>query len=87
LEQSKEMGRFKVDEDGKFVDMKQLSNGELKKLLAFYERKLERARSRDMRIAYEQCVKQINNFMIDNLLEDRMDIFSVAHQDAINKRA
>jgi hypothetical protein len=33
-----------------------------------------------MRIAYEQCIKQIHNFMVDNVLEDGMDIFSLAYQ-------
>ncbi len=74
------MGRFKVNEHGELVDIRDLSFDRLQNLLAYYEGKLSRARSRDMRIAYDQCVKQIRNFMVDNRLEDRMDIFSVAYQ-------
>jgi hypothetical protein len=80
LESPEEMGRFKVNERGELVDIKKLSFDELQKLLAYYEGKLKRARSRDIRIAYEQCVKQIRNFMVDNRVEDRMDIFSLAYQ-------
>lgn len=74
------MGRFKVNERGELVDIRNLSFDELQKLLAYYEGKLKRARSRDMRIAYQQCIKQIRNFMIDNRVEDNMDIFSLAYQ-------
>lgn len=74
------MGRFKVNEHSELVDMRNLSFDQLQKLLAYYEGKLERARSRDMRIAYEQCIKQIRNFMVDNHVEDNMDIFSLAYQ-------
>jgi len=74
------MGRFKVNERGELVDMRNLSFDQLQKLLAYYEGRLKRARSRDMRIAYEQCVKQIRDFMVDNRVEDRMDIFSIAYQ-------
>jgi hypothetical protein len=56
------MGRFKVNERGELVDIRNLSFDQLQKLLAYYEGKLKRARSRDMRIAYEQCIKQICNF-------------------------
>jgi len=79
LESPGEMGRFKVNERGEFVDMRKLSFNELQKLLAYYEGKLKRARSRDMRIAYEQCVKQIRNFMVDNRVEEKMDVFSLAY--------
>ena len=75
-----EMGRFKVNECGELVDIKNLSYDQLQKLLAYYEGKLERARSRDMRIAYEQCIKQIRDFLVDNRVEDRMDVFSIAYQ-------
>lgn len=80
LEFEKEMGRFKVNEHGELVDIKELSFDQLQNLLAYYEGKLKRARSRDMHIAYEQCIKQIRNFMVDNVVEDRMDIFSIAYQ-------
>lgn len=73
------MGRFKVNERGELVDMRNLSFDQLQSLLVYYEGKLERARSRDMRTAYEQCVKQIRNFMVDNIVEDKMDVFSLAH--------
>ncbi len=74
------MGCFKVNERGELVDIRNLSFDQLPKLLAYYEGKLKRARSRDMRIAYEQCIKQIRNFMVDNRVEDNMDIFSLAYQ-------
>jgi len=32
-----------------------------------------------MCIAYELCVKQIRDFMVDNRVEDRMDVFSLAY--------
>lgn len=73
------MGRFKVDERGELVDMRNLSFDQLQNLLVYYEGKLARVRSRDMRIAYEQCVKQIRNFMVDNIVEDNMDVFSLAY--------
>lgn len=74
------MGRFKVNERGELVDITNLSFDKLQRLLAYYEGKLRNARSQDMRIAYEQCVKQIRNFMVDNRVEDGMDIFSLAYQ-------
>jgi hypothetical protein len=79
LELPKEMGRFKVNERGELVDITMISFDQLQKLLDYYETKLKRARSRDMRIAYEQCVRQIRNFMVDNRVEDGMDIFSLAY--------
>lgn len=71
---------FKVSQQGELVDMRQLSFAERQQLLDFYESKLNRARSRDMQIAYGECVKQIRDFMFDNHIEDKMDIFSVAYQ-------
>jgi len=76
---SREMGRYKVNERGELVDMRKLSFNELQKLFAYYEGKLKRVRSRDMLIAYEQCVRQIRNFMVDNRVEDGADVFSIAY--------
>jgi len=80
LEFEKGRGRFKVNECGELVDITSLSYDKLQRLLAYYEAKLQKARSRDMCVAYEQCIKQIRNFMVDNSIEDRMDVFSVAYQ-------
>lgn len=80
LEIEKEAGRFKVNEYGNLVDIKEISFDQLQSLLTYYEGKLERSRSHDMRMAYEQCVKQIRNFMVDNVIENRMDVFSIAYQ-------
>jgi len=79
LESSEDIGFFKVNERGKLVDIRKLSFSELQHLFVYYEGKLGRARSRDMRIAYEQCVQQIRNFMVGNRVEDRLDIFSLAY--------
>jgi polyphosphate kinase len=79
LEFQREMGRFKVNENGELVDMRELSFDQLQSLLFYNEGKLKRARSRDMQIAYEECIKQIRNFMVDNLIQDKMDVFSLAH--------
>ncbi len=66
----------KVDETGELVDMRELTNRELKHLLEFYQKKLKRARVDDMVKAYTRCVDQIGQFMYGGKVSGPPDVFT-----------
>lgn len=74
---------FKMDSRNQLVDMRALSKNELKVLLEYYQRKLNRARQDDMKKAYNYCVQQISEFMYEGKASGPPDILSSRITQAI----
>jgi len=72
-------GRFKIDAKGRPVDLKKAKRSEVQSLEKYYEVKLDRARSNDMKLAYQDCLDQIRGYLYDGIITDHADIFYTAY--------